>query len=129
MIPHVRPLAEVGALQFALAPIGVYTLLLNARGTSGMLVLTGRLFRRRREAKDGRSGPGDCWAEKAQAPVQSRSFLYIIQVQCTRGEMPRVAQLRLGWPAVGCQGLPVLVRRDAAGTQLEGEMPSLFCWP
>ena len=75
-----------------------------------MLVLTGWDFRRRWDTKGGRHGLGDGWAEKAQAPVQRRSFLYIIQVQCARGAMPRVAQLRLGRPAVGCHRPPGLFR-------------------
>ena len=113
-------------LQIAFPPLVVYPRLQNARGVGGMPTATGWDFRRRRDAKDGRRSLGNGWAEKAPASVQSRSFLYIIHGQCTCGGMPRVAQRRLGWPAVGCREPPVLVRRDAAGTQLEGGMPSLL---
>ena len=72
MIPQVCLLAEVGAVQFALFPLVVYHRLLNARGVGGMPTATGWSFRRRRDAKDGRSGLGDYWAALAQAPVQNR---------------------------------------------------------
>ena len=106
MIPHVRSLAEVGLLHFALGAIGVYTLLLNARGASVMLVLTGWDFRRRREAKDGRSGPGDCWAAWHSARPE-RVF--------------SIHNPGSSAPAARCQGLHsagwVGLRRDAKGRQ------------